>query len=57
MSALGHKRTYALQIGMSALPLIATVKADITVEDAYPYVPNRGVRTMQELLLMRGFAE
>jgi len=29
MSALGHKRTYALQKGMSALPPIATEKADI----------------------------
>src|SRR5262249_15410155 len=28
MSALGHKRTYALQKPMSALPLIATAKAD-----------------------------
>src|SRR5262245_25518770 len=29
MSALGHKQTYALQKPMSALPLIATAKADI----------------------------
>src|SRR5215470_8909970 len=29
MSALGHKRTYAAQNGMSALPPIATTKADI----------------------------
>jgi len=29
MSALGHKRTYALQKNMSALPPIATAKADI----------------------------
>jgi hypothetical protein len=29
MSALGHKRTYAVQKGMSALPPIATAKADI----------------------------
>jgi hypothetical protein len=29
MSALGHKQTYALQQAMSALPPIATVKADI----------------------------
>src|SRR5215470_69366 len=28
MSALGHKRTYAVQKGMSALPPKATVKAD-----------------------------
>jgi hypothetical protein len=31
MSALGHKRTYAQQKAMSALPLIATVKADIAL--------------------------
>jgi hypothetical protein len=29
MSALGHKRTYAVQTGMSALPPIATAKADM----------------------------
>src|SRR6476620_8364540 len=29
MSALGHKRTYAVQKGMSALPPIATAKADM----------------------------
>ncbi|MGB9051094.1 MAG: hypothetical protein WCC54_01990, partial [Pseudolabrys sp.] len=29
MSALGHKRTYALQQAMSALHPIATVKADM----------------------------
>jgi hypothetical protein len=31
MSALGQKRTFALQKGMSALALIATVKADIAL--------------------------
>jgi hypothetical protein len=29
MSALGHKRTYAVQNGMSALLPIATAKADL----------------------------
>jgi len=29
MSALGHKRTYAVQNVMSALPPIATAKADM----------------------------
>ena len=29
MSALGHKQTFALQNGMSALPRIATAKADM----------------------------
>ena len=33
MSALGHKRTYAVQKGMSALPPIATAKADIRTPD------------------------
>ena len=28
MSALGHKRTYAMQKAMSAVPPIATAKAD-----------------------------
>jgi hypothetical protein len=32
MSALGQKRTFAVQKVMSALPLIATVKADIAFE-------------------------
>ena len=31
MSALGHKRTYAVQNAMSALPPKATEKADIAV--------------------------
>jgi hypothetical protein len=31
MSALGHKRTYAVQNGMSALLPIATAKADFVV--------------------------
>jgi hypothetical protein len=30
MSALGQKQTYAVQKGMSALPPIATAKADFT---------------------------
>jgi len=35
MSALGQKQTYAVQQGMSALPPIATAKADIgTLERA-----------------------
>ena len=38
MSALGHKRTFALQQVMSALPPIATAKADFpqTVMSALP---------------------
>ena len=34
MSALGHKQTFAVQNGMSALHPIATVKADIALQDA-----------------------
>jgi hypothetical protein len=34
MSALGQKRTCAVQNGMSALHLIATEKADIALQDA-----------------------
>ena len=34
MSALGQKQTFAVQTGMSALHLIATVKADIALQDA-----------------------
>ena len=34
MSALGQKQTCAAQKVMSALPLIATVKADIALQDA-----------------------
>ena len=33
MSALGQKQTCAAQKPMSALPLIATVKADIGLQD------------------------
>ena len=40
MSALGHKRTYAVQNGMSALPL----KADI---QAQPLSANSGHRPLQ----------
>ena len=36
MSALGQKRTFALQTGMSALHLIATVKADIALRTHAP---------------------
>ena len=37
-----------MQEGMSALPLIATVKADIALQDDAPLFRNRGVRTMQD---------
>src|SRR5262249_9228211 len=35
MSALGQKQTYAVQRGMSALPPISTVKADIASQGAW----------------------
>src|SRR5262245_59999990 len=35
MSALGHKPTYAPQQAMSALPPMATAKADITSEEVF----------------------
>ena len=37
MSALGHKRTYAAQQPMSALPPIATAKADMPLCSASTY--------------------
>ena len=40
MSALGHKRTYALQKAMSALPPIATAKADYR-NGACPLYPQK----------------
>jgi hypothetical protein len=41
MSALGQKQTYALQTGMSALPPIATVKADISKPSCLLYPQER----------------
>ena len=41
MSALGQKQTYALQQGMSALPPIATAKADIRKTPCLLY-PQKG---------------
>src|SRR5262245_44992848 len=41
MSALGHKRTYAVQKGMSALPPIATMKADIRKRSCLLYPQKR----------------
>jgi hypothetical protein len=43
MSALGHKRTFAAQNRMSALPLIATAKADICVSNRHVrFTPESG---------------
>src|SRR5262245_5354952 len=41
MSALGQKRTYALQKAMSALPPIATAKADIRKPSCLLYPRKR----------------
>src|SRR5262245_38186295 len=41
MSALGHKRTYAVQNGMSALPPIATAKADFRKRPCLLYPQKR----------------
>ena len=40
MSNLGHKPTYAVQNGMSALPQIATTKADIEPKARGPLWPK-----------------
>ena len=36
MSALGHKRTYAVHNGMSALPPKATLNAFIRISGSWP---------------------
>src|SRR5262249_20247019 len=41
MSALGHKQTYAVQNAMSALPPIATAKADIRSRSCLLYPRKR----------------
>jgi hypothetical protein len=41
MSALGQKRTYAVQNGMSALPPIATAKADFRARSCPLYPQKR----------------
>src|SRR5215475_10182141 len=41
MSALGHKRTYASQKAMSALPQIATAKADYP-KNHFRFTPESG---------------
>ena len=51
MSALGQKRTCAAQKAMSALHLIATVKADIALQDACSSTRHRGNLRAVQLLL------
>ena len=53
MSALGQKQTCAAQNGMSALPLITTVKADIAYRAQAPLVSNRGVRPCKKAAMLK----
>jgi hypothetical protein len=46
MSALGHKQTYALHKLMSALPLIATAKADFRKSQC-PLYPRKRTCAVQ----------
>ena len=55
MSALGHKRTFAVQNGMSALPPKATAKADIgALEFMSAKCQKRTLTTRPVLLLLTG---
>ena len=47
MSALGQKRTYAVQKGMSALPPIATAKADFRKRPC-PLYPRKRILLRRE---------
>jgi hypothetical protein len=47
MSALGQKRTYAPQQAMSALPPIATAKADMPQRSCLLYPPKRTAGVLQ----------
>jgi hypothetical protein len=49
MSALGHKQTCALQKTMSALPLIATTKADIRKPPCLVYPQKRTCAVQREM--------
>jgi len=51
MSALGQKRTFAPQNSMSALPPIATAKADFRV--SYPNRPKAGLSSRMSCILSR----
>jgi len=53
MSALGQKQTYALQKAMSALPPIATAKADIRKRSCLLY-PQKRTCAVQELMSALG---
>ena len=53
MSALGQKQTYALQKGMSALPPIATMKADAR-EVRCPLHPRKRTGAAQRAMSAKG---
>src|SRR5262245_5941578 len=53
MSALGHKRTCAMQKGMSALPPIATAKADIRKRSCLLY-PRKRTCAVQRRMSAKG---
>jgi hypothetical protein len=50
MSALGQKQTYAAQQAMSALPLIATAKADI---GAFKLISAKGQKRTSSAIEVR----
>ena len=54
MSALGQKQTCAAQKHMSALPLIATVKADIALQDACPSRRHRSTGNLRAVQFLLG---
>src|SRR6476660_5695836 len=53
MSALGQKRTYAVQKGMSALPPIATAKANFR-KGPYPLCPRKRTCAVQSPMSAMG---
>ena len=53
MSALGQKRTCAMQTGMSALPPLATTKADIGKPSCLLY-PRKQTCAVQEAMSALG---
>src|SRR5262245_35525470 len=53
MSALGHKRTYAVHKAMSALPPIATAKADMP-QWSCPLYPQKQTCAAQYLMSAKG---
>ena len=52
MSALGHKRTYAVHKAMSALPPIATAKADFRTRSCLLYPQERTCAVQRRMSAM-----